>query len=225
MNSQLNDNKHIKKYVSHIPSEIEVSNFMVVVFLLPAMFVLIPIFAPPFELLYAVLVLPPFFVMAIVAVWYMIISRKDGKKYQNITFFLIKGLYGVVGSIGCFFIIQKFAYNMLGLTSPLFFLLSFSGYGVVLYFFFKDQIMTVYEDKSKRDKKNKKASGTRVIKKTASTFAFLGYLAGTMSLRIISDNTMYIIMIGLYFMISYIFFYHMLELHRYFLIKKVTKQN
>lgn len=217
---EISESKHIRKYVSYIPSEIEVSNFMVVVFLLPIMCVLIPILAPPFEMLYAVLVLPPFITMAIVAVWYKISSRNDGKKYQNTTFFLIKGLYGVVGSVGCLLIIQKFAYGMLGFTSPLFFILSFLGYGLVLYFFFIDQIKKVYEEKNKKYKKN---TGRRVVKATASTFSFLGYLAGTISLRFISDNTMYIVMIGLYFMISYIFLYHMFELHRYYLIKKVGK--
>ncbi len=216
----VNLDKNLKKYVMHIPSENEKSNFMVLVFLLPAMFVLIPIFAPPFEMLYAVLVLPPFIAMAIIAVWYRYSSRNDGKKYQNTTFFFIKGLYGVVASVGSIVIIQKLAYGMLGIKSPLFFILSFLGYGIVLYFFFRDQIKKVYAEKSK---KNKKKRGSKVVSATASTFSFLGYLVATMSLRFVSDNTVAIVLICGYIMISYIMMYHMFELHRYFLIRNLKK--
>lgn len=204
----------------HIPSENEKSNFMLLVFLLPAMFVLIPIFAPPFEMLYAVLVLPPFIAMAIVAVWYRYSSRNDRKNYQNSTFFLIKGLYGVVASVGSIVIMQKLAYGILGIRSPLFFILSSLGYGIVLYFYFRDQIKKVYAEKSK---KNKKKRGSKVVSATVSTFSFLGYLVATMSLRFVSDNTVAIVLICGYIMISYIAMYHMFELHRYYLIRRLKK--
>ncbi|WP_142255386.1 hypothetical protein [Bacillus sinesaloumensis] len=211
-------NRNLKKYLTHIASPTEQSNFTVLVFLLPAMFVLIPVLAPPFEMVYAIVVLPPFFIMMVATVWYRITSRHDGKRYQNTTFFLLKGVYGCVDSLGCLIIIQKFAYGMLGIQSIWFFVLSVLGYFVVLYLFFKDQIKKIYTPKKKEKKRPKK--GLRI---SVSMFPALGYLVGTWSLRFVSDNTMVIVIISMYFMMSYIMLYHMLELHRYYLIKKQQK--
>ena len=80
-------------------------------------FVLAPAFANPFRLLYVYIVAPPIIFLNLWAIWIIINPRKRQLQYT-----LFRGVFGIVCSVGLLVIAQKFAYEMLELQTPIYFI-------------------------------------------------------------------------------------------------------
>ena len=66
------------------------------------------------------------------AIWIAINPRKRQLQYT-----LFRGVYGTICSVGLLVITQKYAYEVLQLQTPIYFILSFGLYGFALYLFIK----------------------------------------------------------------------------------------
>ncbi len=98
-------------------------------------FVLAPAFANPFRLLYVYIVAPPIIFLNLWAIWIIINPRKRQLQYT-----LFRGVFGIVCSVGLLVIAQKFAYEMLELQTPIYFIFSFGLYSFALYHYYKNHI-------------------------------------------------------------------------------------
>ncbi|HDR8261841.1 TPA: hypothetical protein QC128_005197, partial [Bacillus cereus] len=98
-------------------------------------FVLLPAFANPFRLLYVYIVTPP---VIFLNLWAILIAINPRKRQLQYTLF--RGVYGAICSVGLLVITQKFAYGMLGLQTPIYFIFSVGLYIFALYYYYKNHI-------------------------------------------------------------------------------------
>lgn len=109
-------------------------------------FILLPAFANPFRLLYVYIVTPPVVFLNLWAIWIAINPRKRQLQYT-----LFRGVYGAICSVGLLVITQKYAYEVLQLQTPIYFILSFGLYGFALYYFYKNHIEKLQEPRKNQN--------------------------------------------------------------------------
>lgn len=113
-------------------------------------FVLLPAFANPVQPIYMYIIVPPVAFLNVWAIWIVINPRKRQLQYT-----LFRGVFGIVCSVGLLVITQKFAYGMLGLQTPIYFIFSVGLYIFALHYYYKNHIKKLQESikKSKSSKK------------------------------------------------------------------------
>ena len=141
----------------------------------------------------------------------------DAKKDpQDTQFYLIRGIFGCLASFDCFLVTQKYAYTVLQFETPLYFILTLLGYVIILLLHFKMKINKLKEAPSKKKDNNSSLNKAGI----AGTASGLGYLACNLALSLVSENTGAIIFMTVLLFFSIVFMHFILELQRYFLIKK-----
>lgn len=173
------------------------------------LFVLLPAFANPFRLLYVYIVTPPVIFLNLWAIWIAINPRKRQLQYT-----LFRGVFGIVCSVGLLVISQKFAYEMLELQTPIYFIFSFGLYSFALYHYYKNHIKKLQEPR----KKSKSSKGMGGI--GAVAFVGLGQLIANISLGFATQQMVAIVLMCVYSMLSLILFHFIMELHRYYYLRK-----
>ena len=172
-------------------------------------FVLLPAFANPFRLLYVYIVTPPVIFLNLWAIWIAINPRKRQLQYT-----LFRGVYGAICSVGLLVITQKFAYGMLGLQTPIYFIFSVGLYIFALNYYYKNHIKKLQEP-IKKSKSSKKNSGFGVV-----AFVGLGQLIANISLGFATQKMVAIVLMCVYSMLSFMLFHFIMELHRYYYLRK-----
>ncbi|MDA1757668.1 hypothetical protein PDK30_22445 [Bacillus cereus] len=172
-------------------------------------FVLAPAFVNPFRLLYVYIVAPPIIFLNLWAIWIIINPRKRQLQYT-----LFRGVFGIVCSVGLLVIAQKFAYEMLELQTPIYFIFSFGLYSFALYHYYKNHIKKLQEPR----KKSKLSKGMGGI--GAVAFVGLGQLIANISLGFATQQMVAIVLMCVYSMLSLILFHFIMELHRYYYLRK-----
>ena len=82
------------------------------------------------------------------AIWIAINPRKRQLQYT-----LFRGVYGAICSVGLLVITQKYAYEVLQLQTPIYFILSFGLYGFALYYFYKNHIEKLQEPRKNQSRR------------------------------------------------------------------------
>ncbi|MCB5899938.1 MULTISPECIES: hypothetical protein [Bacillus cereus group] len=172
-------------------------------------FVLLPAFANPFRLLYVYIVTPP---VIFLNLWAILIAINPRKRQLQYTLF--RGVYGAICSVGLLVITQKFAYGMLGLQTPIYFIFSVGLYIFALYYYYKNHIKKLQES-IKKSKSSKKNSSFGVV-----AFVGLGQLIANISLGFATQKMVAIVLMCVYSMLSFILFHFIMEFHRYYYLRK-----
>lgn len=172
-------------------------------------FILLPAFANPFRLLYVYIVAPPIIFLNLWAIWIII---NPGKRQLQYTLF--RGIFGIVCSVGLLVIAQKFAYEMLQLQTPIYFIFSIGLYSFALYHYYKNHIKKLQEP-IKKSNSSKGRGGFGV-----TVFVGLGQLIANISLGFATEQMVAIVLMCVYSMLSLILFHFIMELHRYYYLRK-----
>ncbi|TKH93984.1 hypothetical protein, partial [Bacillus cereus] len=167
-------------------------------------------FANPFRLLYVYIVTPPVVFLNLWAIWIAINPRKRQLQYT-----LFRGVYGAICSVGLLVITQKYAYEVLQLQTPIYFILSFGLYSFALYHFYKNHIEKLQEPR----KKSKSSKGTGGVK-VAAIAAGLGQLIANIILSIATQQMGAIVFMSACTVFSFVLFYMIIELHKYYYLRK-----
>ncbi|UOY91224.1 hypothetical protein MUG87_11725 [Ectobacillus sp. JY-23] len=173
-------------------------------------FIVVLTLAPPFQLLYAVLLLSPIAFLNIWAIWIAIHPRK-----RSVQYILFRGVFGVVFSFGLMTLTQKMAYGMIGLQTPLYFIVSFSLYGLALYGYTKRHIQ-----KLKEPIKNQEMAGK--FGGSLAAAVGLGYLVANVSVGYATQQMVAVVLMSVFTVLSFVTFHFIMELHRYYIIKKYS---
>lgn len=134
----------------------------------------------------------------------------------QLNYVLFRGVFGIVCSAGFMIVVQKFAYSGLHLTAPWYTLGSFTAYGFALY-----QYARLHIRKLKFPRKQRQGrTGMPMVSLTALTG--LGYLLANLSLMLVSEETVTIVLICVYAMLAFVMLHFILELHRYYWLKRAA---
>lgn len=191
--------------VNHIRSQI-----IILVLLGADILVLLPACAYPFRLLYVYIVAPPIIFLNLWAIWIIINPRKRQLQYT-----LFRGVYGIVCSIGLLVITQKFAYEVLELQTPIYFIFSVGLYSFALYHCYKNHIKKLQEPR----KKSKSSKGIGGVSVTGFTVV-LGQLITNIILGFATQQMGAIVFMCVCTIQSFALFYIMMELHKYYYLRK-----
>ncbi|ENQ3108409.1 hypothetical protein ACEOWJ_004555 [Bacillus cereus] len=175
------------------------------------MFILLPAFANPFQLLYIYIVVPPVVFLNLWGIWIIINPRKRQLQYT-----LFRGVFGIICSVGSLVITQKFAYEVLQLQTPIYFIFSVGLYVFALYHYSKNHIKKLQEP-IKKSNVWKKETGS--VKVAAFAVGF-GQLVANIILSSITQQMGAIIFMCVCTMFSFILFHFIMELHRYYYLRK-----
>lgn len=143
------------------------------------------------------------------AIWIAINPRKRQLQYT-----LFRGVYGTICSVGLLVITQKFAYEVLQLQTPIYFIFSVGLYGFALYHFYKNHI-----EKLGTKKKSKSSKGTGGVK-VAAIAAGSGQLIANIILSIATQQMGVIVFMCACTVFSFALFYMIIELHKYYYLRK-----
>lgn len=199
----------LEKYlVGYAADGIRFSAGTLVLFFLNVFF-LIPIFSVPFQLLYASILLP---ILAIMNVW--AIALIIAPRRLQLNYVLFRGVFGVVSSLGFIIMIQKFAYGMLGLTTPWYAISSFTLYGLALFQYSKFHVRKLQQ--SLHGKKS--GEGTPIPITTLPLLTGVGYILANISLAFVTQHMVVVVLICVYSMLAFVVFHFIMDLHRYYWI-------
>ncbi|WP_235439964.1 hypothetical protein [Paenibacillus sp. DMB20] len=166
----------------------------------------------PYEPLYAYLLLPPLVIMNAWALALIAVPRK-----LQLNYVLFRGVFGIVCSVGFMIVTQKFAYSGLHLTTPWYAVGSFAAYGFALYQYVRSHIRKLETPRMQSQDR----SGMSMM--TLTILTGLGYLLANLSLMFVSEKTVTIVLMCVYAMLAFVMFHFILELHRYYWLKRAGK--
>ncbi|WP_242221283.1 hypothetical protein [Bacillus cereus group sp. BfR-BA-01380] len=175
------------------------------------MLVLLPALANSFRLLYVYVVAPPIIFLNLWAIWIAINPRKRQLQYT-----LFRGVYGIICSVGLLVITQKFAYEVLQLQTPIYFIFSVGLYGFALYHFYKNHIKKLQEPRKKSNVWKKETGSVKV----AVFVVGLGQLVANIILSIATQQMGAIVFMCACTGFSFALFYMIMDLHRYYYLRK-----
>ena len=135
----------------------------------------------------------------------------------QLNYLLFRGVFGIVCSLGFMIVIQKFAYTGLKLTTPWYAVGSFAVYGLTLY-----QYARLHLRKLAVPRKESQGGSDLSMKVLTGVTGF-GYLLANLSLMFVSENTVTIVLICVYAMLAMVIFHFIMELHRYYWMKRAAK--
>ncbi|SFI90648.1 MULTISPECIES: hypothetical protein [unclassified Bacillus (in: firmicutes)] len=175
------------------------------------MFVLLPALANSFRLLYVYVVAPPIIFLNLWAIWIAINPRKRQLQYT-----LFRGVYGIICSVGLLVITQKFAYEVLQLQTPIYFIFSVGLYVFALYHFYKNHIKKLQEPRKKSNVWKKETGSVKV----AAFVVGFGQLIANIILSIATQQMGAIVFMCACTVFSFALFYMIMDLHRYYYLRK-----
>lgn len=218
INLEAMNDKALKKYIKQTPTQTDRSTLLFGMLFYPIIFIILPLFAPPFHLSYVLLVVP---FIILLDIWVLIyrFSKAYHSKKQDAQYFLIRGIFGCVFSFGCFLVSQKFAYTVLLLETPWYFILTLLGYLFVLFLHFRTRLNKL---KALSTKKKKQKTGNKIAVVVAASS--LGYLVCSIVLRYFSEDIGVIMFMVAMLAISIMLMNFILDLHKYMVIKLHIKK-
>ncbi|MCG7385688.1 hypothetical protein [Paenibacillus sp. ACRRY] len=175
-------------------------------------FLLIPVFSVPFQSLYAYILLPPLAVMNVWAVALIAAPRR-----LQLNYVLFRGVFGIVCSLGFMIIVQKFAYGMLGLTTPWYAIGSFAVYGFALYQYARFHLRKLQQSPHRP----KAGAGSRMPVATLTMLTGAGYLVANLSLAFVTQQTVAVVLMCVYIMLAFVVFHFIMDMHRYYWLRRV----
>lgn len=206
--------KAFQSYLSLYPvSGIRLNAGILVLFFLN-LFIAIPVFSVPYESFYAYVLLPPLGIMNLWALALIIAPKK-----LQLNYILFRGVFGIICSVGFIIVTQKFAYSGLKLKTPLYAIGSFAVYGFALYSYVRSHIRKLQFPKQNNQKRSK------ISMVSLTLLTGLGYLLANLSLMFVSDETVTIVLMCVYAMLAFVMFHFILELHRYYWLKRVADKS
>jgi len=176
-------------------------------------FLLIPIFSVPYQTLYAYLLLPPLAIMNLWAIALIIAPRR-----LQLNYVLFRGVFGVVCSVSFMVVIQKFAYGTLGMTTAWYVIGSF-----VVYVFTLIQYVLLRLRRLKQPHRlNKgKKSNSRMSILFLSVISGGAYFIANASLAFVTKQTVGVVLICVYNLLIFAVFHFVMDLHRYYWLRRV----
>ncbi|MDA1545263.1 MULTISPECIES: hypothetical protein [Bacillus cereus group] len=164
---------------------------------------------PPIYNVYFYLALPFFIVCNLWGIW-IFINKPKQPQLQHL---LYSGFVGTSISFCSFIGVQKIAYELIGLESPLFFILSFIVYCLVVYK--SGQLWIKYFTARLMGINDQKVNFSKV-----GVFSGVGYIVGQISIGILSQDSLAILLIILLSFFSIIFLFASVHMYFYFDFKK-----
>lgn len=203
--------KAFQSYLSLYPvNGIRLNAGILVLFFLN-LFIAIPVFSVPYESFYAYILLPPLVIMNFWAIALIIVPKK-----LQLNYVLFRGVFGIICSVGFIIVTQKFAYSGLQFKTPLYAIGSFAAYGFALYQYIRAHIRKLQFPKQQNQNQSK------ISMVSLTMLISLGYLLANISLMFVSDDTVTIVLMCIYAMLAFVMFHFILELHRYYWLKRVA---
>ncbi|WP_427182158.1 hypothetical protein [Paenibacillus sp. TC-CSREp1] len=193
---------------------IRLSAGMLVLFFLN-LFLLIPIYSVPYQPLYVYLLLPP---LAVMNLWAIALTAAPRRLQLN--YVLFRGIFGLVCSAAFVVVIQKFAYGIMGMTTPWYAISSF-----VVYIFALFQYVTLRLRQLKqlpRPNKGKKSNSRMSI--ILSMISGGAYLVANISLAFVTKQTVSVVLICVYNLLIFVVFHFVMDLHRYYWLRRVMNK-
>ncbi|GGE59641.1 hypothetical protein [Priestia taiwanensis] len=187
-------------------------NVLALVLVIADFFILLPSTSSPFQPIYVYILAPPIAFLNLWAIWISINPKKRQVQYT-----LFRGVFGIVCSLGLLIIAQKFAYGMLKLQTPLYFIFSFSSYSFALYYYYRSHIKKLQEPK----KKSKSSTGIGAV--GVASFVGLGQIVGNISIGFASQQMVAIVLMSFYSLFALALLHFIMELHRYYYLKQHLK--
>ena len=178
-------------------------------------FLLIPVFSVPFQSMYAYILVPPLVFMNIWAIALIAAPRR-----LQLNYVLFRGVFGIVCSVGFMVIIQKFAYGILGLSTPWYAIGSFAVYGFALFQYVKFRLRKLRQPPQR--KKGDKSPGMPVATLTMITGG--AYLLANISLAFVTQQTVAVVLMCVYIMLAFVVFHFIMDLHRYYWLRQVMNK-
>ncbi|MFI8705780.1 hypothetical protein ACIGHG_01635 [Bacillus sp. NPDC077411] len=203
--------KAFERYMAVYPVNKIRAEVITLVLVLADTLILLPAFANPFRLLYVYIVAPPIIFLNLWGIWIIINPRK-----RQLQYILFRGVFGIICSVGLLIITQKFAYEVLQLQTPIYFIFSFGLYSFALYHYSKSHIKKLQEP-IKKSSVWKKETGSVKIAAFAAGF---GQLVANIILSIATQQMGAIVFMCACTMFSFILFHFIMELHRYYYLRK-----
>ncbi|KAA8786213.1 hypothetical protein EC604_20435 [Paenibacillus amylolyticus] len=177
-------------------------------------FLLIPIFSAPYQSLYAYLLLPPLAIMNLWAIVLIIAPRR-----LQLNYVLFRGVFGLVCSVSFMVGIQKFAYGT-GMTTAWYVIGSF-----VVYVFTLIQYVRFRLQKLKQSPRpNKIDKNFRMPTAVIAVITGGAYLMANISLAFVTEQTVVVILICVYNMLIFVVFHFVMDLHRYYWLRRVMNK-
>lgn len=204
------DRNAFESYLSLYPVEGIRLNVSILVMFFLNLFIAIPVFSVPYESFYAYVLLPPLAIMNLWALALIIAPKK-----LQLNYVLFRGVFGIVCSMGFLIVTQKFAYSVLQLNTPWYGIGSFAAYGFALYSYIRSHVQKLKKPRDERQKR----SGMSIVSLTVVTG--LGYLLANLSLMFVNGETVTIVLMCVYAMLAFIVFHFILEIHRYYWLRRV----
>lgn len=182
-------------------------------------FVLIPVLGNPFQPIYAYFLIPPLAAMNLWTLALMLMPRR-----LQLNYVLFRGIFGVMATLDFMIVNQKFAYGMLGLQGPWYGILSFAAYLVGFHYYAKSQIQKLKSPPDSGNPRNKSRSpkNGQTTASVISAAAGLGYLAANLSVGLATQKMVSVVLMSVYTLLIFVLFHFIMDLHRYYWIKKRT---
>ena len=175
-------------------------------------FLLIPIFGVPYQTLYAYLLLPPLAIMNLWAIALIIAPRR-----LQLNYVLFRGVFGLVCSVSFMVVIQKFAYGTLGMTTPWYVVGSFVVYVCTLIQYVRFRLQKLKQS----PRLNKIDKNFRMPTAVIAVISGGAYLMANISLAFVTEQTVVVILICVYNMLIFALFHFVMDLHRYYWLRRV----
>ncbi len=179
-------------------------------------FLLIPVFSVPFQPVYAYILLPLLLVMNVWAIALIVTPRR-----LQVNYVLFRGVFGIVCSLGFMVIVQKFAYGMLGLTTPWYAIGSFVIYGFALYQYAKFHLRKLQQSPHRK----KGDTGARMPVALLTMLTGAGYLLANISLAFVTQQTVAVVLMCVYIMLAFVVFHFIMDVHRYYWLRQVLDKS
>ncbi|CAI6084302.1 hypothetical protein PAECIP112173_04242 [Paenibacillus sp. JJ-100] len=179
-------------------------------------FVLVPVFSVPYQPLYAYLLLP---LLAVMNLWAIALIAAPRRLQLN--YVLFRGVFGLVSSAAFMIVIQKFAYGTLGLTTPWYAIGSLAVYAFALIQYVRYRLQKLKQPPQRQ--KGNKSSGMPVALLTTITGG--AYLLANISLAFVTQQTVTVVLICVYIMLTFVVFHFVMDFHQYYWLRRVMNKS
>lgn len=138
----------------------------------------------------------------------------------QLNYVLFRGVFGMVCSLSFIVVIQKFAYGTLGLTTPWYAIGSFVVYAFALIQYVRFRLQKLKQPPQRNKADN--SSGMPIATLTAITGG--AYLLANISLAFVTQQTVAVVLMCVYIMLSFVVFHFVMDLHRYYWLSRVRNK-
>lgn len=191
----------LDRYVrSHVYGGVR-GNALILTLIFMDPFLLIPAAGQPSASLYLWLLVPP---VAVMNGWALMLALFPERLKRN--FVLFRAVFGLVMPLGLLTAAQKFAYEWIGLRTPLYAVLSFGLYALALGWYWRRRT---------RSARNRNPGSTSPRSLPWTAFAGLGSLAGNALLGLTSPSAAGVVLACIYSGLSFVLFHFTAEWELY----------